>query len=160
MQNKVNYLPKGYHSITPMLVVNNAAKAMEFYKNVFGAVETARMGKTALGDKVFYGELKIGNSMIRIRDVLSDVEAESVKLGSTMVEFDLYVEDVDVVVNKAVAAGAKLLKNIEEMFYGDRRGFIEDPFGIKWFVATHIEDLSQEEIKNRAIKHGWIDLSR
>lgn len=158
MKTKINAMPKGYHSITPMLVVSDAAKAIEFYKKVFGAVEIVRMGKSEYGNKIFYSELKIGNSMMRIRDVLSESEAESVKQGSTMVEFDLYVEDVDVVVNKAVAAGAKLLKKIEDMFYGDRRGFLEDPFGIKWFVATHIEELSQEEIKRRAYKHGWIEL--
>ena len=160
MKTKINAIPKGHHSITPMLVVSNAAKAIEFYKKVFGAIEITRMGKSSSGDKIFYGELKIGNSMIRIRDVLSEVEAESVKHGSAMVEFDLYVEDVDVVVNKAVSSGAKLLKNIEDMFYGDRRGFFEDPFGIKWFVATHIEELSQDEIKKHAVKHGWIDISQ
>lgn len=151
-------IPKDYHSITPMLVVNNAAKAIDFYKKVFGAIEITRMGKSALGNKVFYGELKIGNAMMRIRDSLSEAEAESIKHGSTMVEFDLYVEDADAVVNSAIAAGAKLLKPIEDMFYGDRRGFLEDPFGVKWFVGTRIEDISPEEIKKRAIDHGWIDL--
>lgn len=158
MQTKINAIPKGYHSITPMLVVSNAAKAIDFYKKVFGAVETVRMGKSGIGDKIFYGEFKIGNSMFRIRDGLSETEAESIKQRSTMVEFDLYVEDVDTIVNLAIAAGAKLLKPIEDMFYGDRRGFFEDPFGIKWFFGTHIEEISPEEIKKRAIDHGWIDL--
>ncbi len=158
MSAKVNAIPKGFHSITPMLIVNNAAKAIVFYKKVFGAIEFVRMGKSGLGEKVFYGELKIGNSMIRIRDVLSETEEASIQPGSTMVEFDLYVEDVDSVVSLAVAAGAKLLKPVEEMFYGDRRGFIEDPFGIRWFVGTRIEKILPEEIKKRAIDHGWINL--
>jgi PhnB protein len=147
MTGKVKPIPDGYHTATPYLVVKDAAKAIDFYKKAFGASELMRMGD---GDKIFHAEIKIGNSPIMLADECSEMKAFSPEtLGGTPITIMLYVEDVDAVFNQAVAAGAKVERPLSNQFYGDRNGGVIDPFGHKWFVASHVEDVSPEEIQKR-----------
>ncbi len=148
---KVSYIPKGYNTVTPYLVIKGAAKAIDYYKNVFGANEVMRMAGP--DGKVGHAELKIGDSHIMLADenpAMGYRSAESI--GASKVSLLVYIPDCDQVVAKAVAAGAKLLKPVQDQFYGDRSGFIQDPFGHLWGVATHKEDLSQKEMDERARK--------
>lgn len=148
---KVLAIPKGYHSITPYLIVNNAVNAIEFYKKVFGAKEKVRI---QLPDgKIKHAELKIGDAKIMLADTCNKTNACSPRdFGGTPVGIHLYIKDVDHVVSRAVKAGAKLIRAIENMFYGDRCGEIEDPYGHKWNVSTHIEDVSMAQVKKRMAK--------
>ena len=149
MTSKVKPIPEGYHTVTPYLIITNAAKAIEFYKEVFGATELTRL--TTPDGKVGHAEIKIGDSCIMLADECPAWDARSPEtIGGSPVTVLLYVEDVDTVVSRAVAAGAKLSKPVEDCFYGDRSGLLTDPFGHKWYVATHIEDVSPEEMKRRA----------
>jgi len=148
---KVSYIPKGYNTVTPYLVIKGAAKAIEYYKNVFGATEVMRMAGP--DGKVGHAELKIGDSHIMLADenpAMGHRSAESI--GASPVSLLVYIPDCDKVVAKAVAEGAKILKPVEDQFYGDRSGFIQDPFGHFWSVATHKEDLSPKEIEERVKK--------
>jgi PhnB protein len=147
----VHYIPEGYNSVTPYLVIKGAAEAIEYYKNVFGATELVRMPDPS--GRIGHAELKIGNSHIMLADEFPEMEYRGpLSLGSSPVSMLLYVEDVDKVVERAVAAGAKILKPVQDQFYGDRSGFIQDPFGHLWGVATHIEDVSPQEMKERMTK--------
>lgn len=149
MTTKTRPIPDGYHTATPYLVIKNAGKAIEFYKEAFGATELTRLA-TPDGN-VMHAEIKIGDSPIMLCDECPDWNALSPQtIGGTAVSIVLYVEDVDAVVNRAVTAGAKLLMPVEDQFWGDRMGTVADPFGHKWSVATHIEDVSPEEISKRA----------
>lgn len=149
--SKVHYIPQGYNSVTPYLVVKGAAKAIEYYKKVFGATEVMRL--PGPGDRIGHAELKIGNSHIMLADEFPEMGHHGPSaLGNSSVSILLYVEDVDSAVERAVADGAKILKPIEDQFYGDRSGFILDPFGHRWGVATHKEDVSPEEMEERAKK--------
>lgn len=149
--SKVSYIPKDYNSVTPYLIVKDGAKAIEYYKKVFGATETVRMNGP--DGKVGHAELKIGNSHIMLADEFPEMDHKSpLSLGSSPVSLLVYVEDVDGIVNRAVAAGAKILKPVQDQFYGDRSGFIQDPFGHLWGVATHKEDVSPQEMKERMKK--------
>lgn len=142
-------IPDGYHTATPYLVISNAAKAIEFYKEAFTATECMRLATP--DGKVMHAEVKIGDSPIMLCDECPDWNALSPQtIGGTAVSIMLYVEDVDRVVNRAVQAGAKLLMPVADQFWGDRCGTIVDPFGHKWTVATHREDVSPEEIGKRA----------
>lgn len=145
-KKKVAAIPKGYHSMTPYLIVDGAAKAIEFYKKAFGAKIGLQMEQPG-GKKIGHAELKIGDSMIMLADECPKATTRS---PSSAVSFHLYVKDVDQVVARAVAAGAKLIKPIENMFYGDRCGRIEDRYGHQWHISTHIEDVSIREQKKRA----------
>jgi PhnB protein len=148
---KVSYIPKGYNSVTPYLIIKGAAKAIDYYKNVFGATEVMRMAGP--DGKVGHAELKIGDSHIMLADenpAMGHRSAESI--GASPVSLLVYLPDCDKVVAKAVAEGAKILKPVEDQFYGDRSGFIQDPFGHFWSVATHKEDLSPKEIEERVKK--------
>ena len=148
---KVHYIPKGYNSITPYLVIKGAAKAIEYYKNVFGATEVMRMAGP--DGRVGHAELKIGDSHIMLADenpAMGYRSAESI--GASPVSLLVYIPDCDKVVAKAVAGGAKILKPVQDQFYGDRSGFIQDPFGHLRGIATHIEDVSPEEMDERAKK--------
>ncbi len=148
-KKKVLAIPKGYHSITPYLIVKDAAKAIAFYKKVFAAKEVMRMEHS--GGKVAHAELKIGDSKIMLADECPQMGAHSPQAyGGSAVSILLYIKDVDGIVKKAIAAGAKLNKPIENMFYGDRSGGVEDPFGHKWYISTHIEDVSPAMMKKRA----------
>jgi PhnB protein len=145
----VNPVPDGYHTVTPYIIVNAGAKALEFYARAFGAVERLRIDGP--GGKIGHAEIMIGNSYVMLADEHPEVEALSpTTVGGTPVTLHLYVEDVDTVVARAVAAGATLIRPVADQFYGDRVGGIRDPFGHRWFIATHKEDLSNEELQRRA----------
>lgn len=148
-KKKVLAIPKGYHSITPYLIVNNAAMAIEFYKKVFGAKEVLRMDQP--GGRVGHAELKIGDAKIMLADECPEMNAHSPQTGdSSPVSIHLYTKNVDATVDLAMTAGAKIIKPVQDMFYGDRSGTLEDPFGHKWHVSTHIEDVSIAKMKKRA----------
>src|SRR5437867_4036116 len=152
MATKAKPIPEGYHSTTPYLCVKGAADAIEFYKKAFGATELTRMADPKSG-KVGHAEIQIGDSRVMLADEYPEMGFLSPKsIGGTPVMMHLYVEDVDATFPKAVAAGAKVTREVADQFYGDRGGQVEDPFGHKWYVATHKEDLSPEEIKQRAAK--------
>jgi PhnB protein len=145
----VKTIPDGFHTATPYLIITNAAKAIEFYQEVFGATELTRL--TTADGKVGHAEIMIGDSRLMLAEEFPAWDARSPQtIGGSPVFIMLYVEDVDAVVRRAVAAGAQLFKPVEDQFYGDRSGSITDPFGHKWTIATHKEDVSPEEIKRRA----------
>jgi PhnB protein len=149
MANEVNPVPEGYHSVTPYLIVDGAAAAIDFYKQAFGATEVMRM--PGPGGKIGHAEIKIGDSHIMLADEHPEMDALGPRtVGGTPVKLMIYIEDVDAVVDRAVAAGAKLTRPVADQFYGDRTGGIEDPFGHSWYVATHIEDVPMEEMEKRA----------
>ncbi|HYW39383.1 MAG TPA: VOC family protein [Terriglobales bacterium] len=148
---RVHHIPKGYNAVTPYLIIKGAAEAIEYYKKVFGATEVMRL--PGPDDRIGHAELKIGDSHIMLADEFPEVDYRSpLALGTSPVSMLLYVEDVDSTVERAVAAGAKILKPVADQFYGDRSGFIQDPFGHLWGVATHVEDVSAAEMEERAKK--------
>jgi PhnB protein len=149
IKRKVLAIPEGYHSVTPYLIINGAAKAIEFYKKAFGAKVSLRMEQPK--GRIGHAELKIGDSKIMLADEWPELQARGPKAyGGSPISIHLFVKNVDKVVERAIANGAKLVRPIENMFYGDRSGGIEDPFGHHWYVATHIEDVSTRELKKRA----------
>jgi PhnB protein len=152
----VKAIPEGYHTATPYLIVRGGAAAIDFYKRAFGAVELMRL--PGPDGKLGHAEIKIGDSPIMLADEFPDMGAISPQtLGGTPVSLLLYVEDVDAQFNRAVAAGAKVLRPLKDQFYGDRSGTVEDPFGHKWSLATHKEDVTSEEMQRRyeaAMKRG------
>ncbi|MGH7357380.1 MAG: VOC family protein [Candidatus Rokuibacteriota bacterium] len=151
--SKVKPVPHGYHSVTPYLIVDGGGKAIDFYKRVFHAAERMRMPSP--GGKVGHAELTIGDTMIMLADEHPEMGARGPRaFGGAAVSLHLYVEDVDTTVAAAVAAGAKLLRPVEDKFYGDRSGTIEDPFGHHWHVSTHKEDVSPDEMARRAAAMG------
>ncbi|SRR6266545_6731722 len=141
-------IPEGYHTVTPYLAVDGAADAIEFYKKAFGAQETIRMDGP--DGSIAHAEIKIGDSLVMLSDPFpqSTVKAPT-SLGGTSASVFLYVEDVDRVVKQAVDTGATVTMEVEDQFWGDRFGTISDPFGHTWSIATHIEDLTPEEIAER-----------
>jgi PhnB protein len=144
----VKPVPDGYPTVTPYLIVDGASAAIEFYRSVLGATERMRM--PAPDDKVGHAELEIGNSVIMLADEFPDMDALGPRaVGGSPVSLHVYVEDVDSVFDRALGAGAKALRAVEERFYGDRSGQFEDPFGHRWDVATHVEDVSPEEMAKR-----------
>jgi PhnB protein len=149
--SKVPYIPKGYNTVTPYLVINGAAKAIDYYKNVFGATVTVRMDGP--DGRVGHAELKIGDSIIMLADENPQMGAISATtIGNSPVSLYVYLPDVDKVVEKAKAEGAKIVKPVQDQFYGDRSGFLQDPFGHFWGIATHVEDVSPQEMKERMKK--------
>jgi PhnB protein len=145
----VHYIPKGYSSVTPYLIVKGATQAIDFYKKIFGATEVMRM--TGPDGRIGHAELSIGGSHIMLADEQPEMGHQGpLTLGNSPVSVLLYVEDVDSIVDRAVADGATILKPVADQFYGDRMGFIRDPFGHRWAIATHKEDLSEDEMKKRA----------
>jgi PhnB protein len=153
MSSSVKPVPEGYHTVTPYLIVKGAAKAIEFYKQAFGAKEILRMGQP--DGRIGHAEIQIGDSRIMLADEFPEIDARGPEsLGGTPVMVHLYVEDVDTVAERALAAGAKELRPVKDQFYGDRSGMFADPFGHKWNIATHKEDLSDEEIRRRAAGAG------
>jgi PhnB protein len=149
MSPTIKKIPEGYHTVTPYLVTANADKAIEFYKEAFGARELFRLPSP--DGKVMHAEIKIGDSQVMLSDECPDWDALGpLTRGGTTVSIVLYVEDVDAVVNRAIAAGAKAVMPVTDQFWGDRMGTVIDPFGHKWSIATHIEDVSPEEMKTRA----------
>ena len=147
MASKVKPVPEGYHTATPYLVVDGAARAIEFYKKAFGAQELFRMGGP--GGKIGHAEIKIGDSPIMLSDeMMGNKSPES--LGGSPVGIFLYVEDVDRAFNQAISAGAKEDMKPQNMFWGDRFGKLTDPFGHSWSLATHVEDVAPEEMEKRS----------
>src|SRR6266566_1488535 len=149
MANAVKPIPDGYHTVTPYLIINGAADALEFYKKAFGATELFRMA--APGGKIGHAEIKIGDSPIMLADEFPEMDARGPQsFGGTPVSIMLYVADVDTVFDRAIAAGAKVKQPVQDKFYGDRNGVLADPFGHVWTIATHKEDLTPEEVGKRA----------
>jgi len=141
-------IPKGYHALTPSLAVDNATKAIEFYRRAFGAKERVRL--PGPGDTIAHAELEIGDSVLMLADPFPQSILKPPKeVGGTSVGIFLYVEDVDEVVQQAIDAGATVSMPVEDQFWGDRYGSVTDPFGHLWQIATHKEDLSPEEILER-----------
>ena len=146
---KVKPIPDGYHSVTPYLYIDGAARAIDFYKQAFGAVEVMRLESS--GGKIGHAEIKIGDSHVMLADEFPDMGARGPHtIGGTAVGLMVYLPDVDVVVDRAVKAGATLERPVENKFYGDRTGGIIDPFGHRWYIATHVEDVPPEEMEKRA----------
>jgi PhnB protein len=142
-------IPDGYPQVIPYLCVDGASAAIEFYVKVFGATERMRM--PGPDGKVGHAELEIGDGLIMLADEHPDIGVLSPRtIGGTPVTISIYVEDVDAVFERAVNEGATALRAVENQFYGDRSGQLEDPFGHKWSVATHVEDVPPDEMEKRA----------
>ena len=149
MSTKVQPIPKGYEGATPYLIIKGAANALDFYKKGFGAIEEMRVPGPA--GKVGHAEIKIAGARIMLADEFPEMGAKSPQtIGGTPVSIMIYVEDVDSFVKRAIAAGAKVLQAVENKFYGDRAGCLEDPFGHQWHFSTHVEDVPPDEMSKRA----------
>ena len=145
----VKAIPEGYHTVTPYLSVRDAARALDFYKQAFGAKEVMRMNGPE--GKISHAEIKIGDSIVMISEENSTNELRSPQgLGGSTVSIFLYLDDVDPVFKKALSAGAKEIQPLADQFWGDRYGRLKDPFGHSWSLATHIEDVSPAEMDKRA----------
>lgn len=144
----VKAIPAGYHTATPYLIVKGAAAALEFYTKAFGATEIMRFGDPS--GKIGHAEIQIGDSHIMLADEFPEMGYRGPQsLGGTPVSIVLYVENVDRRFRQAIGAGAKELKPVQDQFYGDRSGTLSDPFGHVWTIATHKEDVSQQEMHRR-----------
>ena len=153
MTAAVKPIPEGHHTVTPYRILSGASDAIAFYEKALGAEEVMRLADP--GGKVHHAEISIGDSRIMLADEHPEIQALSPKtVGGSPVSIHLYVEDVDAAVERAVAAGAKLVRPVADQFYGDRVGGIEDPFGYRWSIATHQEDLTMDEIRRRAAAKG------
>jgi PhnB protein len=148
MKRDVKPIPEGYQTITPFLTVHDAAKAIDFYKEAFGAQERNRM-TTPDGKSVAHAELEIGDSIFMLSDEMPGQSCEPSALSESCVGFYLYVKDVDDIFERAVTAGAKVKEPLKNAFWGDRIGKIVDPAGHEWILATHVEDVSPEELRQR-----------
>jgi PhnB protein len=153
MSPSVKPIPDGYPRVSPYLVVDGAAQAIDFYTQVLGATERMRMGGP--DGKIGHAELQFGDSVVMLADEYPDMGYVGPKaVGGTPVTIGVYVEDVDKTFDAAVKAGAKALRPVEDQFYGDRSGQIEDPFGHRWSLQTHIEDVPPDEMQKRAAAMG------
>jgi PhnB protein len=148
MQNNVRPIPEGYHSISPAITCKNAAAAIDFYKEAFGATEINRM--LGPGGMVMHAELRVGDSVIFVSDEFPGMSAAPAPGATPSSYLFLYTENADATFNRAVAAGATVSMPIADMFWGDRYGKLTDPFGHSWGVATHVEDVSPEEMERRS----------
>ena len=150
MSSNVSFVPQGFHTATPYLIIKGAAEAIEFYKKAFGATVIELI--TAPDGSVGHAEIKIGDSPLMITDENPDYPEwkSPIARGGSPVHIYLYVEDADAVFNQAIEAGARQLLPVQDQFYGDRSGGVTDPYGHVWYVATHKEDVSPEEIARRA----------
>jgi PhnB protein len=145
----VKPIPDGYPQVTPYLIVEDAAAAIDFYGKVLGATERMRM--PGPDGRIGHAELQLGDSVIMLADEFPDMGAQSPKtIGGSPVTVSAYVEDVDATFKRALDAGAKELRAVENQFYGDRSGQFEDPFGHRWSVSTHVEDVPPDEMAKRA----------
>ena len=145
---QVKPIPEGYHTVTPYLIIRGAARALDFYKQGFGATELMRLAGP--DGKIGHAEIKIGDSPIMLADEFPEMGFSGPQtIGGSPVCILLYVEDVDARFRQALAAGAKELRPVKDQFYGDRAGTLADPFGHLWTIATHKEDVSPEEINRR-----------
>jgi PhnB protein len=145
---KTHYIPAGYHTLTSYLIVKGAAKAIDWYKDVFGATEIMRM--PAPGGRIGHAELKVGDSVLMVADEDQSMGYTAPQAGSrSPVGILIYLEDVDSVYKKAKASGATIEQELTDKFYGDRSAGIADPFGHRWYISTHTEDVTPEEMKKR-----------
>ena len=152
MTTKVKAIPDDYKAATPYLCVKGAARALDFYRKAFGATEVMRMPHS--DGKIGHAEIRIGAAPIMLADEAPEMDFRSPEtLGGSPVNIMIYVDDVDKLVRQAEAAGAKVTRAVENQFYGDRLGVLKDPFGHTWSFATHIEDVSPEEMQRRAQTH-------
>jgi PhnB protein len=148
MNANVKAVPDGYHSVTPYLIVKGAATAIEFYERAFGARQ--RLCLPAPGGGIGHAELEIGDSILMLADEFPGMGARGPQaIGGTPVSLLIYVENVDKVYGDAIAAGAKPVRGLENRFYGDRAGQVEDPFGHVWTLASHIENVTAEQLSER-----------
>jgi PhnB protein len=144
----VKPIPEGYHSVTPYLIIKGAAQAIDFYKDAFGAQEIMRM--PGPNNTIGHAELRIGDSVVMLADEPPNgLHRSPEAFGGSPVSLMIYIEDVDKVFARALSLGAKQTRGVEDQFYGDRSGNLVDPFGHGWTVATHVEDVSEEEMKRR-----------
>jgi len=152
MPENVSPIPKGYEGITPYLICRNAEAAMDFYKRAFGAEELYRIGQPGM---VGHAEMKFGNAIFMLADEFPPMAQGPETIGGSPVSMYIYVEDVDSFTEKAIAEGLEVLKPVSDQFYGDRSGHFKDPFGHLWGFATHKEDLTPDELSERAkAAHG------
>ena len=148
MAGTVKAIPEGHHAITPYLSIKGASDAIEFYKKAFGATEAMRLAQP--DGRIGHAELQIGDSRIMLADEFPEMDFRSPpSIGGSPVHLHMYVANVDAVVSRAVAAGAKIVRPVQDQFYGDRLGTVADPYGHVWHVSTHKEDLSTEEMAKR-----------
>ncbi|HEY0505373.1 MAG TPA: VOC family protein [Lysobacter sp.] len=148
----VNPTPPGYHSLTPSIVVGDAADALAFYKEAFGAKETYRLD---VGGKVGHAEVQIGDSRLMLSDEFPEWDALGPESrGGTTGALLIYVDDVDAAFDRAIKAGATVLQAVENQFWGDRMGTVVDPFGHRWMLGTHVEDVDEAEMKRRG--DAWV----
>jgi PhnB protein len=151
MPTAVKKIPDGYSAVTPYLTVKGAAQAIDFYRRAFGAEEVMRFPSP--DGKIMHAEVRIGGSVVMLHDENPQWQALSPQtVGDTSSAIMLYVDDVDAVMKRAADAGATVTMPATDMFYGDRTGNLKDPFGHKWSIATHIEDVPPDEIARRAKK--------
>lgn len=149
MASTVKAIPDGFEGATPYLCIRDAARAIEFYQQAFGATEVMRLVQP--DGRVGHAEIKIGNALVMLADEFPEMGFRSPQaLGGSPVTIHVYVADVDAAARQALAAGAQELRPVQDQFYGDRSGQFEDPFGHRWSLATHQEDVSPEEMKRRA----------
>ncbi|WP_343586326.1 VOC family protein [Herbaspirillum sp.] len=147
--SKVKPIPEGMHTVTPHLVCAGAADAIEFYKKAFGAVERGRL--PGPDGRLMHAQISIGDSYLMLVDEMPECQSVGPKaLGGSPISIHLYVEDADAVFAQAVAAGAEVVMPLADMFWGDRYGLVTDPFGHKWSIATHMRDLTSDEIREGA----------
>jgi PhnB protein len=148
MAGKQKAVPAGFHTATPCLTINGAGRAIEFYKKALGATEVMRF---AHGDKIAHAEIQIGDSKIMLSDEFPEMGMRSPQaVGGSPTAIYLYVDNVDAVADRAVTQGAKTVRPVEDKFYGDRSGTVQDPFGHVWHLATHKEDVPEDELRRRA----------
>jgi PhnB protein len=150
MNQKVNPIPDGYHTVTPYVLVSDVSKALEFYKLAFGAEEHLRLEMKP--GEIVHAEFKIGNSVIMISGANPQMKLAVTSGNSRHVSFVVYVNDVDSAAKKALEAGMKIVREVQDQFYGDRSGTFEDPFGHIWSISSHIEDVSKGEAERRMQK--------
>jgi len=148
MATKAQAIPKGHHSVTPSIVVDGAAKAIDFYKKAFGAEELSRF--PGPDGKIMHAEIRIGDSPIMLADEMPGPGKGPKAYGGTPVSFFIYRDNVDAGWKQAVNAGAKTIMPLEDQFWGDRTGCLEDPFGHRWWLAQHTEDLTPDELRKRS----------
>ena len=143
----VKPIPDGYHSVTPYLTVDDAAAAIDFYRKAFGAEEVLRL---PMGDRVAHAEVRVGDSVVMLSDEWPDMNKLSPKnRGGATAGLMIYLEDVDAAYQKAIDAGATAEQPVTDQFWGDRSGSVKDPFGVTWMLATHVEDVPDEEMGRR-----------
>lgn len=147
----VKPIPEGYHSVTPYLAVKNAGEAIDWYKRALGATEVMRFED---GGKIAHAEIKIGDSIIMLSDEWPEGGHLAASPDGSPVSLMLYVEDVDNAFKRAIDAGARELRAVKDQFYGDRSGSLADPFGHRWHITTHVEDVSGDEMQRRMAEYS------